>query len=111
MQENAGAIGAYTKAGLEAVKEAFPTMVGDVRGQGLFLGVEFIHPKSTAEEIIPHAQLTKWVVDELKRGRVITSRDGPDGNVLKIKPPLTFSEQDADRLLDGIKGALESYNE
>ena len=87
MQSNALLVGNYTKSALMGLKNAYPHVVGDVRGMGLFLGVEFIHPSSTPEKIYPDMGVCKWVVDELKRSKIITSRDGPDGNVLKVRKP------------------------
>ena len=105
LQKNADHVEKYLRAKLSELM-AKNELVGDVRGYGLFLGVEFIAQNSTEEEIIPNADLCKFVVDHLKNNRIITSRDGPDGNVLKIKPPLTFTENDADRLMAGIQAAL-----
>lgn len=54
---------------------------------------------------MPHPALCKFVVDGLKQDRIITSRDGPDGNVLKIKPPLTFTDANVDELV----GSIDKY--
>lgn len=106
LQTNANNVGSYLKSKLKNFMAKNSEVVGDVRGYGLFLGVEFIAKESTEEEIIPNADLCKFVVDYLKNNRIITSRDGPDGNVLKLKPPLTFTEKDCDTLMAGIEAAL-----
>jgi 4-aminobutyrate aminotransferase-like enzyme len=81
--------------------------VGDVRGCGLFQGIEFV--KKISNEIIqPHPILTKFLVDHLRYDRVIVSRDGPDENVIKIKPPLVFSKVNVDMLVKALTSALDN---
>lgn len=46
-------------------------------------------------------------MDYLKHNRIITSRDGPDGNVIKIKPPLNFTKENVDTLVDCMESAIE----
>ena len=79
--------------------------IGDVRGIGLFQGVEFVK-KNTGNDIVPHPDLTKFVVDYLKLSGIIISRDGPDGNVIKFKPPLVINKKDVNALVRGIGQAL-----
>ena len=52
--------------------------------------------------------MTKFVIDFLKCEQVITSRDGPDENVVKIKPPIIFSRENADTLVGAIDRALQA---
>eukprot|EP00520_Triparma_pacifica_P018066 CAMPEP_0118657704 /NCGR_PEP_ID=MMETSP0785-20121206/14166_1 /TAXON_ID=91992 /ORGANISM="Bolidomonas pacifica, Strain CCMP 1866" /LENGTH=574 /DNA_ID=CAMNT_0006550651 /DNA_START=114 /DNA_END=1835 /DNA_ORIENTATION=+ len=106
LQENSRVVGEYLKKRMKELKSK-SVMVGDVRGFGLFLGIEFIQkPAFGSSEPIPHPDLAKFTVDHLKHNRIITSRDGPDGNVLKIKPPLSFSKENADNLISCIERAL-----
>jgi len=102
LQANAHEVGERLKAALRelAVRHA---MVGDVRGQGLFLGVEFVKPVGPPE---PHAELATYVVNRLKQRGVLLSTDGPDHNVIKIKPPMTFSSADADRVVAEMDAVL-----
>jgi 4-aminobutyrate aminotransferase-like enzyme len=81
--------------------------VGDVRGAGLYLGLEIVDP-ATGEPDGPGAL---DVVESLRERRVLTSVCGAGGNVLKLRPPLVFDDADADRLvteLDAALGALSS---
>jgi 4-aminobutyrate aminotransferase-like enzyme len=64
--------------------------VGDVRGSGLFQGVEFVKSRKSPK-LEPHPDLTKFVVDYLKYKRVLISRDGPDANVIKVCLPIYLS--------------------
>ena len=77
-----------------------------MRGQGLFHGIEFVRDNSDVTNLQPHPDLTKFVVDVLRLHRVIVSRDGPDENIIKVKPPLVFNETHVDQLVSGIEAAL-----
>lgn len=111
LQKNALEVGNEMRSRLLQLQTKFPCM-GDVRGVGLFLGVEFIKPNQTDSndvgetDIVPNGPLCKFVVDYLRYQRVITSRDGPDGNVLKLKPPLVFSLANLDQLMTSLEEAL-----
>jgi 4-aminobutyrate aminotransferase-like enzyme len=77
--------------------------IGDVRGVGLFIGVELVTSRETRE---PDARLAAELVNRAAERGVLLSTDGPDHNVIKIKPPLVFSGADADRLVETIDGVL-----
>jgi len=102
LQENARATGDYLLAGLRDLAPRHP-LVGDVRGQGLFLGVELVRDRDTRE---PAAGEASDLVDRMKELGVLLSTDGPLHNVIKIKPPLVFSRADADVLLARLERAL-----
>ncbi len=95
LQEHARAVGALLKEGLAALM-ARHALVGDVRGEGLFLGVEFVRDRDTCEPAGPEAA---YIAERLKDLGVLIGLDGPFRNVLKIKPPMVFSAADAARLL------------
>jgi len=78
-------------------------MVGDVRGAGLYLGVELVEDRVSKH---PAAALAGAVVEYAKARGVLLSIDGPFSNVIKIKPPMVFNSTDADRLVAVIEGAL-----
>ena len=80
----------------------FP-LVGDVRGLGLFLGVELVRDRDSLE---PAAAQASYVVNRMRDRGVLLSTDGPLHNVLKIKPPLPFSAADADRLVNVLRDVL-----
>ena len=102
---NAAKVGAYMKAGLEKLADRFD-IIGDVRGAGLFLGLEFVKDRKTKE---PLAAAATHVVNDLRRRRVLISATGPGANILKIRPPLVFTEEHADIFLDAVSQALASY--
>jgi 4-aminobutyrate aminotransferase-like enzyme len=96
LPERAHRVGGRFKAGLMRLREKHRAL-GDVRGLGLFLGIELVRDRETREPAAPQAA---YVVERMKAHGILLSTDGPDHNVIKIKPPLTFSEQDADRVVD-----------
>jgi 4-aminobutyrate aminotransferase-like enzyme len=77
--------------------------VGDVRGLGLFIGVELVRNRDTRE---PHPELARDLADLAAERGVLLSTDGPFRNVMKIKPPLVFSDADADRLIETVDTVL-----
>ncbi|XP_030027800.1 alanine--glyoxylate aminotransferase 2-like [Manduca sexta] len=82
-------------------------LVGDVRGRGLFVGVELVTDR---ELRTPATAEAKHVVNRMREEKILISRDGPDSNVLKFKPPMVFSTQDADRLVDTLDRVLEELD-
>jgi 4-aminobutyrate aminotransferase-like enzyme/Ser/Thr protein kinase RdoA (MazF antagonist) len=102
LQAHALEVGARLKRGLQALMADFP-LVGDVRGLGLFLGVELVRDRDSLE---PAAAQASYIVNRMRDRGVLLSTDGPLHNVLKIKPPLPFSAADADRLVSVLRDVL-----
>jgi len=78
-------------------------IVGDVRGLGLFLGVELVRDRGSRE---PAGDEASYVAERMKEQGILVSTDGPAHNVLKIKPPLAFNESDADQFVDALDAIL-----
>ncbi len=95
LQENARVTGEYLMAGLRDQAHHDP-LIGDVRGQGLFIGVELVRDRETRQ---PAAAEASALVNRMKDRGILLSTDGPYHNVIKIKPPIVFSRRDADRVL------------
>src|SRR6185369_4868595 len=89
---------------LAAIAERHPA-VGDVRGRGLFLGVDLVRDRTSKE---PDQALAARVAEAAKRDGVLLSTDGPGDNVLKIKPPLVLSREQAGRAADVLDRALSA---
>jgi len=102
LQANATSVGRYLSSGLGDLASRHMA-VGDVRGRGLFIGVEIV---SDPDSRLPDAQTAHRVVQACRGAGVLLSTDGPDHNVIKIKPPLPFSERDADQLITAVDEAL-----
>ncbi len=89
--------GARVLAGKHAI-------IGDVRGYGLFNGIELVRDRETLE---PAARELDFVIAEMKREhRILLSSEGPHHNVLKVKPPAPFSVEDCDRFLNALDETL-----
>ena len=84
--------GALLKA-LKEVQERHPESVGDVRGAGLFLGFEFV--KNDGNKT-PDKDMALNVIEMLRDEHILTSVIGHYGNILKLRPPMVFSENDID---------------
>jgi len=95
LQDRALRLGERLALGLARLSERHP-IVGDVRGLGLFLGIELSQDRSTRE---PAARQAAYVVERMKDHGILLSTDGPDHNVIKMKPPLCVSESDVDRVV------------
>ncbi len=92
---NAAATGAYLKDGITRLAAISPAL-GDVRGAGLYLGIDVITPGTPAT---PSAELASAIVNQMRQRHVLISATGPHGNVLKIRPPLPFAREHADQFL------------
>ena len=104
LQANALRVGERITAELRRLQQKHP-WIGDIRGSGLYLGVELVSNRETLE---PAAEKAERLVEHCVQRGVLLSRDGPLHNVLKIKPPLVFSERDADEMLAAIESGLEA---
>ncbi|MEP1097014.1 MAG: aminotransferase class III-fold pyridoxal phosphate-dependent enzyme [Cyclobacteriaceae bacterium] len=101
LQENALQTGEYLKNGLRTLQHTFP-IIADVRGQGLFLGFELC-----TKEKAPLPDHADYLVNRMKELGILMSTDGPDHNVLKIKPPMVFGKKHADELLNRLDTVLK----
>ena len=102
LQQHAKKVGDELLTKLIELKSKF-NFIGDVRGHGLFLGIEFVRP---GDERTPAPRLAKQIVERMKGRRILLSTDGPDENVIKFKPPMVFSAGDADRLVMTLEEEL-----
>lgn len=78
-------------------------IVGDVRGQGLFCGLELVRDRDT---LTPATEEAADVVNLVREQGVLLSTDGPDENVLKFKPPMVFGPDEADIMYEALDNAL-----
>jgi 4-aminobutyrate aminotransferase-like enzyme len=97
LQENALETGNYLKRELRRMQEEFP-VIGDIRGQGLFLGIEL-----TDGELNPQTEKAAYLANRMKELGILMSTDGKDVNVMKIKPPMVFTREHANQLLEGLQ--------
>jgi 4-aminobutyrate aminotransferase-like enzyme len=104
LQANAERVGLYVKRGLTTLGEKHAA-IGDVRGSGLFVGVDLLRDRASRE---PAPDLARRVVNGMREDGVLISLDGPEANVLKIRPPLPFREEHADQLVASLASQLEA---
>jgi alanine-glyoxylate transaminase/(R)-3-amino-2-methylpropionate-pyruvate transaminase len=103
IQGNALRVGAHLKDRLHELQERQP-LIGEVRGMGLMLGVELVRDRDTRE---PATAETADVIERCKERGLLLGKGGLYGNVLRIKPPMCVTKDDADFLADCLDEALE----
>jgi 4-aminobutyrate aminotransferase-like enzyme len=103
LSQNAEIVGKRLLDGMELLKEKYD-VVGDVRGRGLFLGLELVKDKTSK---IPASELAGFVIERMRNKRVLLGTEGPHENVLKIRPPLTIDAPAADFLLSQLDETLK----
>ena len=99
LQEHARQTGNYFKTELNLLKAKYP-VIQDVRGFGLFLGVELV------KDGIPATSYTKDLLEFMKQNGILLSSDGPFNNVIKIKPPMTFNKSNVDSVVSMMDNFL-----
>jgi len=104
LQENARVVGTALVEGMWELADRM-TPIGDVRGSGLFIGIELVNDSESRE---PAPALASAVVEYAKAHGVLLSIDGPQHNVIKIKPPLVFTLDNAATVVAVIGDALDS---
>jgi 4-aminobutyrate aminotransferase-like enzyme len=104
LQQHAAAVGARLLARLNSLPSRHE-LVGDVRGSGLFIGIELVTDRAT---LAPATQAADDVVNHMRESGVLIGTDGLHHNVLKIRPPMPFAAEDADALADSLDRALVS---
>jgi len=94
LQAHAQRVGTHLLARLRPLVDR-RALVGDVRGSGLFIGIELVRDRDTLE---PATTEASDVVNRLRDEGILIGTDGPHHNVLKIRPPMPFNIEDADIL-------------
>ena len=107
LQAHALEVGNYLKDQLHLLQSRHSEVIGDVRGLGLFLGIELVEDRHTRT---PSERAATWVARRCLEMNVQISTDGPQHNVLKIKPPLCFGKAEADQLVRVLDLALAEWD-
>lgn len=110
LRENALVVGEYLLDHCHALMKKYP-LIGDVRGVGLFVGLELVLNRETKE---PATKIAQYITRQLKKSRILMSVDGPFNNVLKMKPPMIFTKDNADEVfvtLDRIFKEVKEHPE
>jgi 4-aminobutyrate aminotransferase-like enzyme len=102
LQRRAAEVGAYFLTSLQGLMDRHP-LIGDVRGRGLYLGVELVRDRATLEPATHEAYL---IAERMKDEGVIVYPTGGYDNVLKLKPPMVFDRSHADLFVDTLDAVL-----
>jgi 4-aminobutyrate aminotransferase-like enzyme/Ser/Thr protein kinase RdoA (MazF antagonist) len=98
LQENALRVGEHWMKRLKILQEHY-TVMGDVRGSGLFLGIDLVTER---ESRTPATAQADYIVNRLRERGILAGTDGPHHNVIKLRPPLIFSKADADLFVETL---------
>ncbi|MBL4814790.1 MAG: aminotransferase class III-fold pyridoxal phosphate-dependent enzyme, partial [Shewanella sp.] len=105
LMQNARDTGDYMRMRLVKLQEKFD-IIGDVRGLGLFIGVELVKD----ENLTPATQEAQALIEWFKSRNILLSLDGPYKNVLKIKPPMVFNKDNVDYFIEQLLQGLSRIN-
>ncbi len=105
LRENADATGQLLMMQLRDLQSHYP-IIGDVRGLGLFVGVELI----LDTQLTPATKHAKQLIELLKSRHILLSLDGPHNNVLKIKPPIVFNQRNVTYFVAQLRDCLDQLN-
>lgn len=100
--ENAASVGEYVLKGFKELQSRYE-IIGDVRGRGLFFGIDLVKDRDTKE---PDAAAAKRITNEMRNRGILMSKIGEHDNVLKLRPPLCFSTDNADLLISTLDDVL-----
>lgn len=102
LRQNAQIVGEYILSGFRKLMEKYE-FIGDVRGMGLFLGIELVKDRRTKE---PATDMARCIANRAKDLGILMGTEGPYDNVLKMRPSMIFSKENADYLLDVLEQAM-----
>jgi len=103
LMANSQRLGEYLRQSLRELAGRHPR-IGDVRGAGLFIGVELVDPRDPLQPW----RAASAIINAMRERRVLIGAAGRWGNVLKIRPPLCFSNAQADQLVSALDDALDA---
>jgi 4-aminobutyrate aminotransferase-like enzyme/Ser/Thr protein kinase RdoA (MazF antagonist) len=102
LMENARVMGGKLLKGLHDLQTDFE-LIGDVRGYGLFIGVDLVNDRNTREA---GTQIADYVKNRMRDHRILIGSEGPEDNILKIRPPLTIDDDGVDMILQVMRVVL-----
>jgi 4-aminobutyrate aminotransferase-like enzyme len=102
LQENARIVGNHYGSLFTSLQKEFE-VIGDVRGAGLFLGVEIVKAGTSDHD----TELASLIKNEMRNRNILISTDGPYDNVLKTKPPLCFTKENGEQVVENMRNILK----
>lgn len=107
LQQHALEVGNYLMNETRKLMDRYP-MVGNVRGQGLFVGFDLVRNRTTRE---PATEEARYIVAKMRSDyHILLSTDGPYDNVLKMKPPMCFNKKNCDDVIQSLSKLLDTIN-
>lgn len=104
LQQNAKEVGTYFLNQLESLRSVHE-VVGDVRGQGLMIGVEFVESKESCKPL--SKEKFQQIFNRTKGYGVLFGCGGFYGNVLRVKPPMCISKENVDQAIDALDKSIK----
>ena len=104
LQNHAKITGEYFIKSLNKIKLRFPKLISEIRGRGLFLGIDLINLKNQ----IPNGKLANFIINKMRDRGILLSTDGPYHNVIKIKPPMIFNKENVDTVCFELNNILKN---
>ena len=98
LQTHSYNVGKYLLELLQKIQKLYTDQISEVRGRGLFLGIDLIKHDNN----LPNEKLATKLINHMRDNGILLSTDGPHHNVIKIKPPLPFNKEDCDHLADEL---------
>jgi 4-aminobutyrate aminotransferase-like enzyme/Ser/Thr protein kinase RdoA (MazF antagonist) len=103
LMENARIMGDQLLDGLHQLQDKYE-IIGDIRGYGLFIGVDLVTDRASRK---PGTQIADYIKNRMRENRILIGTEGPKDNILKIRPPLTIETKDVAMLLTVLDQILE----
>ena len=100
LQKNALLVGNYFLKELKKIQLKYKKYISEVRGRGLFLGIDIIQNSNVSK---PNKKLAKLLINYMRNQGILLSTDGPYDNVIKIKPPLVFTKLNVDQVCKNLE--------
>ncbi len=105
LQNHALKTGKYFLNSLNKIQKKYPNIISEVRGRGLFLGIDLIKDSFNT----PNPKLANIIINTLRDEGILLSTDGPYKNVIKIKPPMPFNKKDVDYVCYELEKIFKKY--
>ena len=107
LQQHAKNIGSYFIKELNKIKQKFPNYISSISGRGLFIGIDLI---KKGNFLLPNPNLAADLINDLRNKGILLSTDGPNNNVIKIKPPMVFNKANVNHVCCEIENFLINKN-
>ncbi|XP_050504814.1 alanine--glyoxylate aminotransferase 2-like [Diabrotica virgifera virgifera] len=105
LRENAVVVGEYLLDNCQLLGKKHKC-IGNVRGVGLFVGIDLVKDRTTRE---PNTECAKFVLQRMREEHILISLDGPHGNIIKFKPPMVFTKENVDEVVSTLDRVFKEW--